>query len=120
MEEKSNSGGGNWEAEHAIGAYDDLIINTKEETLTITMFELLKIEHALEHQHSSNFESDHEMLHEERYHSTSIMMTSFDIRGCYTASTNVRILCTGTVRYRTVCTAVRAVSFVVQYMTYTE
>ena len=65
MEEKSNSGGGNWEAEHAIGAYDDLIINTKEETLTITMFELLKIEHALEHQHSSNFESDHEMLHEE-------------------------------------------------------
>ena len=65
MEEKSNSGGGNWEAAHAIGAYDDLIINTKEETLTITMFELLKIEHALEHQHSSNFESDHEMLHEE-------------------------------------------------------
>ena len=65
MEEKSNNGGGNWEAEHAIGAYDDLIINTKEETLTITMFELLKIEHALEHQHSSNFESDHEMLHEE-------------------------------------------------------
>ena len=40
MEEKSNNGGGNWEAEHAIGAYDDLIINTKEETLTITMFEL--------------------------------------------------------------------------------
>ena len=65
MEEKSNSGGGNWEAEHAIGAYDDLIINTKEETLTITMFELLKIEQALEHQHSSNFESDYEMLQEE-------------------------------------------------------
>ena len=63
--EKSNSGGGNWEAEHAIGAYDDLIINTKEETLTITMFELLKIEQALEHQHSSNFESDYEMLQEE-------------------------------------------------------
>ena len=63
-EEKSTNGGANWEAEHAIGAYDDSIINTKEETLTITMFELLKIEHAMEHQPSSNIESDHEMLHE--------------------------------------------------------
>ena len=62
MEEKSNNGGGNWEAEHAAGVYDDF---TKEATRTITVSELMQIEHALEHQHSSNFESDHEMLHEE-------------------------------------------------------
>ena len=60
--EKSNSGGGNWEAEHAAGVYDDF---TKEATRTITVSELMKLEDALEHQHSSNFESDHEMLHEE-------------------------------------------------------
>ena len=62
MEEKSNSGGGNWEAEHAIGAYDDF---TKEATRSITVSELMKLWDALERLNTSSFESDHEMLHEE-------------------------------------------------------
>ena len=60
--EKSNSGGGNWEAEHATGVYDDF---TKEATRTITVSELMKIEEALQNQYDSNFESDYEMLQEE-------------------------------------------------------
>ena len=60
--EKSNNGGGNWEAEHAAGVYDDF---TKEATRTITVSELMKLWDALERLNTSSFESDHEMLHEE-------------------------------------------------------
>ena len=60
--EKSNSGGGNWEAEHAAGVYDDF---TEEATRTITVSELMKLWDALERLNTSSFESDYEMLHEE-------------------------------------------------------
>ena len=62
MEKLSNNGGGNWEAEHAAGVYDDL---TKEATRTITVSELMKLWDALERLNTSSFESDHEMLQEE-------------------------------------------------------
>jgi hypothetical protein len=56
--EKSNNGGGNWEAEMSLGVMD-------QDYVAVNLDDIQLLEDALQNQYDSNCESDEEILREE-------------------------------------------------------